>query len=194
MDGEADDRCQNTVLRLTLLLSTGYGCHASGAFAVPHQGEGAAMRTRGDPERNQSSAPAGRDHATALRGRLSPEGLSCFSETHRLLTASPVSPDPIRPFNRQVATEATGDWVQGRTPRALPPSPHYSRSRLANNAGLTEALVLGGPGRIKHLWGVSTPRPSRGTRDGYPACLSPCVIPPRDWPLACKPGLFTNFL
>ena len=47
-------------------------------------------------------------------------------------------------------------------------------------------------GRIKHPWGISTPYSPRGTRDGYPARLLPCVIPLREWPLACKPGLFTD--
>jgi len=47
------------------------------------------MRTRGDPEANQANALAGREDATALRGTLSPEGLSCFSEPRRVLAATP---------------------------------------------------------------------------------------------------------
>jgi hypothetical protein len=59
-------------------------------------------------------------------------------------------------------------------------SPHYSRTRLADNAGLTEVLVVGGPGRIKRPWGISTPHPSRGTRDWNLVHLPPCVISPRE--------------
>ena len=38
------------------------------------------------------------------------------------------------------------------------PSPHYSRTRLANNAGLLEALMAGRSARIRRWWCSSTPR------------------------------------
>jgi len=72
-----------------------------------------------------------------------------------------------------------------------PPSPHYSRTQLANTAGLMETFGIDGPARIKHPWGISTPHPSRGTRARYPVRLAAGVIPAREWPWACKPGLFT---
>jgi hypothetical protein len=79
-----------------------------------------------------------------------------------------------------------------RTPaRAAVPSPHYSRARLANNAGLTETLGIGDPGRIMDPRGISTLHSSRETRDRYPVRLPPGVIGPREWPLTRKPGLFT---
>jgi len=51
-------------------------------------------------------------------------------------------------------------------PREIPEtSPHCSRTWLANNAGLTGALVVGGPGRIEHdllVLPTAAPRSSCG--------------------------------
>jgi hypothetical protein len=54
-------------------------------------------------------------------------------------------------------------------------SPYYSRTQLANNTGLIETLVVGGPGRIRRRWCISTPHPSWrvGTRCAHPPCVSP---------------------
>jgi len=41
------------------------------------------MAARGHPELNHSRVPAGRVSVTALWGRLSPKGLSCFWGTKR---------------------------------------------------------------------------------------------------------------
>jgi hypothetical protein len=58
-----------------------------------------------------------------------------------------------------------------------PPSPHASRIQLANNAGLRETLVVGGPGRVTRRLCPVTLHPSRGTRDGYPVRPSPRILP-----------------
>ena len=62
-------------------------------------------------------------------------------------------------------------------------SPHHSRAQLANDAGLTETPVLGGPGRTRCRWSLSTLR----------ECASAPMLHPATGgigPWSCKPGLF----
>jgi hypothetical protein len=56
----------------------------------------------------------------------------------------------------RAAGRAAGSAVRRSGGISFQASPHYSRKRLANDAGLTETLVVGGPGRIRHCCCIST--------------------------------------
>jgi hypothetical protein len=67
-------------------------------------------------------------------------------------------------------------------------SPHHSRRRLANNAGLIKALVVVDPGRTRPPGGVSTLCPGREMRELHLLAPPPCVTSLREWSLESKPG------